>query len=111
MSELPKELQKRMAEKHIEFATKVYHHTFDETKMSREEIESQRSQIRTLGIVPFNAGAQALWSELEPILRECEDSLNKCNIHLKSLGYPDGVARKSQIKLRYLLGESDDKAN
>lgn len=44
---------------HLKFAEAVYQNTFDESKMTPEEIKNKRAQIPTLGIVPFDAGFRA----------------------------------------------------
>lgn len=58
-----------LKEAHLKFATKVYEHTFDESKMTTEEIESKRSQIPTLGIVPF----EAAWNECLKFLMQSSE--------------------------------------
>ena len=55
--------------KHLEFAEKMYHATFDESRMNAREITNARAQIPSLGIVPFRAGYQAAYMQLEAKLK------------------------------------------
>ena len=64
MSELPKELRERVAE-----LAKAYEAKENSTGYYERIAED------------YEAGAQALWSELEPILRECEGALSEANAH------------------------------